>query len=310
MPVHLIGIRRRRPQLRRRARPSLHRDSRSGSSRATSRSTSTSTSPTSAIGHVDLRPRPRPGQGARSSTTPNVPVCTVVAPRSRGSRGRRSPRPASTEPELIRKPKAEDERRRQGVTALRAIVGLGNPGPEYDGHAAQRRVRPGRPPARRAGASARSGGRSGPARRAVGATGTDVRLIKPTDLHESERGGARPAPVASGIRPRAATCWCSSTTSRCPPGRFRLRGAGIAGGHNGLKSIEGALRRQDYARLRIGVGPEPAGDRDLADFVLGALPARRARGARRQLLDPMADAVECWLHGRASRPAMNRFNGR
>ncbi len=42
-----------------------------------------------------------------------------------------------------------------------------------------------------------------------------------------------------------------------PLGTFRLRGAGSAGGHNGLKSIEGALQRQDYARLRIGVGPLP-----------------------------------------------------
>ncbi len=55
-----------------------------------------------------------------------------------------------------------------------------------------------------------------------------------------------------------------------PAGRFRLRGAGSAGGHNGLKSVEGALMRQDYARLRIGVGPVPPGDRDLADFVLDA----------------------------------------
>jgi PTH1 family peptidyl-tRNA hydrolase len=82
-----------------------------------------------------------------------------------------------------------------------------------------------------------------------------------------------------------------------PVGRFRLRGAGSAGGHNGLKSIEGALQRQDYARLRIGVGPVPPGLDDLADFVLAPFTSEERR-ALDALLDPMAEAVECWVeHG-------------
>lgn len=89
-------------------------------------------------------------------------------------------------------------------------------------------------------------------------------------------------------------------------GRFKLRGAGSAGGHNGLKSIEGTLRRQDYARLRIGVGPRPMGQDDLADFVLDRFtPDERA--VLDALLDPMAEAVECWLQDGIER-AMNRFN--
>ncbi len=90
-------------------------------------------------------------------------------------------------------------------------------------------------------------------------------------------------------------------------GRFRLRGAGSAGGHNGLKSVEGALMRQDYARLRIGVGPLPPDGRDLADFVLDEFTADE-RGLLSGLLDPMAEAVECWL-AEGIEPAMNRFNG-
>lgn len=89
-------------------------------------------------------------------------------------------------------------------------------------------------------------------------------------------------------------------------GRFRLRGAGSSGGHNGLKSIEGVLRRQDYARLRIGVGPVPAGTGDLADFVLGEFD-RDERDALTSILDPMADAVECWAAEGIER-AMSRFN--
>jgi PTH1 family peptidyl-tRNA hydrolase len=79
-----------------------------------------------------------------------------------------------------------------------------------------------------------------------------------------------------------------------PAGRFRLRGAGTAGGHNGLKSIEGSLQRQDYARLRIGVGAKPPEIDDLADWVLSDFTAEE-REALERLLDPMADAVECWL---------------
>jgi peptidyl-tRNA hydrolase, PTH1 family len=89
-------------------------------------------------------------------------------------------------------------------------------------------------------------------------------------------------------------------------GRFRLRGAGSAGGHNGLKSVEGALRRQDYARLRIGVGPRPMDYDDLGDYVLD-----RFTDAERQqleaLLDPLCEVVECWLDEGVER-AMSRYN--
>ena len=91
-----------------------------------------------------------------------------------------------------------------------------------------------------------------------------------------------------------------------PLGRFRLRGAGSAGGHNGLKSVEGVLRRQDYARLRIGVGPAPAGLDDLADYVLAEFD-REERATLEDLLPPMAEAVECWVEEGVER-AMTRFN--
>lgn len=91
-----------------------------------------------------------------------------------------------------------------------------------------------------------------------------------------------------------------------PVGRYRLRGAGSAGGHNGLKSVEGALRRQDYARLRIGVGPTPPDLENLADFVLGDFTPDEDR-VLTDLLDPLTDAVQCWVDEGIER-AMNRFN--
>ena len=89
-------------------------------------------------------------------------------------------------------------------------------------------------------------------------------------------------------------------------GRFRLRGAGSAGGHNGLKSVEGALQRQDYARLRIGVGPRPMDYDDLADYVLDRFTAEE-RQQLEALLDPLCEVVECWLDEGVER-AMNRYN--
>jgi peptidyl-tRNA hydrolase, PTH1 family len=135
--------------------------------------------------------------------------------------------------------------------------------------------------------------------------GHDVRVIKPQTY--MNRSGTAIAPLrdVSGFDP-ATHLLVLSDDAALPVGRFRVRGAGSAGGHNGLKSIEAALQRQDYARLRIGVGPVPAGLEDLADFVLGPLEPDEAR-AIDELLDPMADAVECWLLEGVER-AMNRFN--
>jgi PTH1 family peptidyl-tRNA hydrolase len=92
-----------------------------------------------------------------------------------------------------------------------------------------------------------------------------------------------------------------------PLGRFRLRGAGSPGGHNGLRSVEGALQRQDYARLRIGIGAAPAGLEDLADYVLDEFTPKERRVIE-DLLDPMSEAVECWMEMGIEK-AMNQFNG-
>ena len=44
-----------------------------------------------------------------------------------------------------------------------------------------------------------------------------------------------------------------------PPGTVRIRKTGSAGTHNGMRSIIGLLGRQDFPRLRVGVGKKPEG---------------------------------------------------
>jgi PTH1 family peptidyl-tRNA hydrolase len=91
-----------------------------------------------------------------------------------------------------------------------------------------------------------------------------------------------------------------------PPGDFRIRGHGSAGGHKGLASIEQALGSREYARLRIGVGSPERPGIDLADWVLAPPPADE-ESAVLESMERMGDAVECWLT-EGVEPAMNRYN--
>ncbi|HEX5577667.1 MAG TPA: aminoacyl-tRNA hydrolase [Gemmatimonadaceae bacterium] len=94
-----------------------------------------------------------------------------------------------------------------------------------------------------------------------------------------------------------------------PVGRFRLRARGSAGGHNGLRSVESALGTQEYARLRIGVGPSEERKNvyhDLADFVLAPF-ARDEREDIIALMPKFELAIETWLREGVER-AMNAIN--
>lgn len=91
-----------------------------------------------------------------------------------------------------------------------------------------------------------------------------------------------------------------------PLGTFRLRAAGSAGGHNGLKSIEATLGTRDYARLRIGILPtgEPGITGPLADFVLDPFQDEERRHLA-LLLPDLEGVIDVWAREGIQR-AMNR----
>jgi PTH1 family peptidyl-tRNA hydrolase len=90
-----------------------------------------------------------------------------------------------------------------------------------------------------------------------------------------------------------------------PLGALRLRATGGSGGHNGMRSIIGALGHGGFPRLRIGID-RPPGRMDPAAYVLQDFSAQQEEvmaGTR----DRAADACQHWLaHGIVS--AMNAFN--
>ena len=93
-----------------------------------------------------------------------------------------------------------------------------------------------------------------------------------------------------------------------PLGTFRLRARGSAGGHNGLESVEVTIGSQEYARMRIGVGPVPDDVDDQSEFVLAPF-EQHELSTLADLLPTLTDAVECWLD-EGIVVAMNRFNRR
>jgi peptidyl-tRNA hydrolase, PTH1 family len=88
-------------------------------------------------------------------------------------------------------------------------------------------------------------------------------------------------------------------------GKLRLRRDGSAGGQKGLQDIIRRAGTEEFARLRVGIGPVPE-NWDAADFVLSRFgPSERPEID--EAVTRAAEAVECWIVAGVD-AAMNRFN--
>lgn len=90
-----------------------------------------------------------------------------------------------------------------------------------------------------------------------------------------------------------------------PLGKLRFRPSGSAGGHNGLKDIEKALGGRGYPRLRLGVGEDERMDR--IDYVLGRFSTEEAPWVEK-MIATAAVAVTDWMSG-GLEAAREKYNG-
>ena len=190
---------------------------------------------------------------------------------------------------------------------LKVIVGLGNPGKEYENtrhnvgwwmvdHLADAW---GFDAWRKDGDARVADGRVGPAR---------VRLIKPQTYMNLSGAVLRPY-LRRPFWAAATDLMVAVDEVALPIGRYRFRAEGSAGGHNGLKSIEGAITNQKYARLRIGIHPgEERQVGNLSDFVLDSFGKTEAKIIK-DLLPTLTQALELWIKEGIT-PVMNKYSGK
>lgn len=163
------------------------------------------------------------------------------------------------------------------MSAIRLLVGLGNPGPEYSqtrhnagfwlveqfarghGHSLQ-------PDSKFFGYTAR-----------IQIGSTDLRILQPMQF--MNRSGTAVAALANFFKIAPEEILVAYDELDLPPGVAKFKTGGGTGGHNGIKDIVARLGQQDFHRLRIGIG-HPGDKSKVTGWVLGKAPAHE-----QQLID-------------------------
>ena len=185
---------------------------------------------------------------------------------------------------------------------MKAIVGLGNPGPQYKGTRHNVGFDVVDELARRAGVSFESA----PAEALIAKwrrPDDQVLLVKP--LTFMNLSGQAIGELARYFKIEVGDVLVVVDEADLPLGKLRARARGSAGGHNGLKSVIAHLGNE-FARLRVGVGR--GGDqKNLADHVLSKFEKRESADVER-MTTRAADAAEMFITSGIA-AVMNGFNG-
>ena len=178
-------------------------------------------------------------------------------------------------------------------TEVWLVVGLGNPGPSYAGHrhnvgyvvASELADRMGAPfRAHKSGRAEVVEGRLTP----PGTPGPRVVLVRTrTDMNES---GGPVKQLASFYKVPPERIVAVHDELDLPFDTMRIKLGGGDNGHNGVRSLRGALGTGDFYRVRIGIG-RPRGRQDVSDFVLSDYSPSERKAVPMQVISA-ADAVE------------------
>ncbi len=184
------------------------------------------------------------------------------------------------------------------------IVGLGNPGRQYDRTRHNAGFRAMESLARRLGCPldrVKFQGRMGQCTHG----GQKLVLLLPQTFMNLSGNAVAEAVRFYRLPPERVLVLCDDISLE--PGRLRVRGSGSAGGHNGLKSIIARLGSQDFPRVKIGVGAKPHPDYDLADWVLSTF-SQQEEKALAPIWDQAGEAALAVLTLGVEQAA-SRFNG-
>jgi PTH1 family peptidyl-tRNA hydrolase len=129
-----------------------------------------------------------------------------------------------------------------------------------------------------------------------------VLLVKPQEY--MNRSGQAVATVAGFYKVNNEDIIVVTDDLALEPGRIRLRAKGSAGGHNGLQDIISKIGSGEFARVRIGIGE--SGVIPTADYVLSR-PSQADRALIKRARDRAKESVECWLRYGID-TAMNKYN--
>ena len=186
---------------------------------------------------------------------------------------------------------------------MKVLVGLGNPGAEYEGTRHNLGFEVVRKVASRLKVKLKEG--KGPALSARTSRGGDVVvLVCPlTYMNDSGEALARLDPGRTWD-PSEVMVVCDDLA--LPAGRMRLRASGSDGGHRGLRSIEERLGSAGYPRLRIGIGASPEKG-ETKDFVLEK-PAPEEQARLDRAIAEAVHGMVAWLDCTPLAILMNRIN--
>ena len=183
------------------------------------------------------------------------------------------------------------------------VVGLGNPGSQYDltrhnvGFDAIDYL------AQKWGATVNKAKFEGLYGQAV-VGGTKVLLLKPQTYMNLSGRSIQAMAAFYKIPLERVVVLCDDITQN--PGKIRIRPSGSAGGHNGLKDIIARFGSDAFCRVRLGVGQKPHPEYDLANWVLGRMEGEDRKAFEARLPD-IEQAVRLIMAGQLTQ-AQNKFN--